>query len=174
MMYKRFTFVENYQNQGKSIFFFRLCIMNPSLILAPQLKPGEITGNGLPWFAKIATGDAMNEQIPNDSMSIIHCEDLAALNVLCAFPIIDVNDPEPPSGRFFGVNQSWSWEEILCAIKSRRPNYNMPPKKFEKQNPVTKFDNTRRDRLGLKKMKSLTQIMNETITYLEMKGVINR
>ena len=50
----------------------------------------------------------------------------------------------------------------------------MPPKKFEKQNPVTKFDNTRRDRLGLKKMKSLTQIMNETITYLEMKGVINR
>ena len=147
--------------------------MNPSLILAPQLKPGEISGNGLPWFAKIATGKAMTEQIPNDSMSIIHCEDLASLNVLCAFPKIDENNPEPPSGRYFGVNQSWSWEEILCAIKSRRPNYNMPPKKFDVQNPVTKFDNTRRDQLGLKTMKSITQIMDDTISFLEMKGVIN-
>ena len=147
--------------------------MNPSLILAPQLKPGEITGNGLPWFARITTGDAMNQQIPNDSMSIIHCEDLASLNVLCAFPKIDENNPEPPSGRYFGVNQSWSWEDILNAIKSRRPSYTMPPKNFEIQNPVTKFDNTRRDQLGLKTMKSLNEILDDTITYLEMKGVIN-
>ena len=147
--------------------------MNPSLILAPQLKPGEISGNGLPWFAKIATGKAMTEQIPNDSMSIIHCEDLASLNVLCAFPIKDDNNPDPPSGRYFGVNQSWPWEEILYAIKSRRPNYNMPPKKFDVQNPVTKFDNSRRDQLGLKSMKSVTEIMDDTISFLEMKGVIN-
>ena len=27
----------------------RLCIMNPSWILGPQLQPGDISGNGLPW-----------------------------------------------------------------------------------------------------------------------------
>ena len=40
----------------------RVCIMNPSWILGPQLQPGEITGNGLPWFAKITKGESMNEQ----------------------------------------------------------------------------------------------------------------
>ena len=40
----------------------RVCIMNPSWILGPQLQPGDITGNGLPWFAKIAKGESMKEQ----------------------------------------------------------------------------------------------------------------
>ena len=40
----------------------RVCIMNPSWILGPQLQPGDITGNGLPWFAKITRGESMNEQ----------------------------------------------------------------------------------------------------------------
>ena len=40
----------------------RVCIMNPSWILGPQLQPGDITGNGLPWFAKIAKSESMNEQ----------------------------------------------------------------------------------------------------------------
>ena len=150
----------------------RLCIMNPSLILAPQLKPGEITGNGLPWFARIVKGDAMNQQIPNDSMSIIHCEDLAKLSILAAFPKQSCDGLVLPSGRYFGVNQSWAWEEILLAIKSRRPDFNIPPKKFEKQNPVTKFDNTRRDSLGLGVMKDLSIILDDTITFLEEKGLI--
>ena len=150
----------------------RLCIMNPSLILAPQLKPGEITGNGLPWFARIVKGDAMNQQIPNDSMSIIHCEDLAKLNILAAFPNQTCDGLALPSGRYFGVNQSWAWEEILLAIKSRRPDFNIPPKKFEKQNPVTKFDNTRRDSLGIGVMKDLSIILDDTITFLEEKGSI--
>ena len=141
--------------------------MNPSLILAPQLKPGEITGNGLPWFAKIIRGEAINEQIPNDSMSIIHCDDLARLNILCGFPLIHETNPEPPSGRYFGVNQSWSWEDIFNSIKLRRPGFQMPPKKYENRNPVTKFDNTRRNKLGLKTMKSLSQILDDTISYLE-------
>ena len=141
--------------------------MNPSLILGPQLKPGEITGNGLPWFAKIIRGEAINEQTPNDSMSIIHCEDLAKLNILCGFPLIRETNPEPPSGRYFGVNQSWSWEEIFNSIKSRRPEFQVPPKKYENMNPITKFDNTRRDTLGLKTMKTLSQILDDTISYLE-------
>ena len=141
--------------------------MNPSLILAPQLKPGDITGNGLPFFARIIRGEIMNEQIPNDSMSIIHCEDLAKLNILCGFPVIEDTNQEPPSGRYFGVNQSWCWEDIFNSIKHRRPGFQLPPKKYEKLNPVTKFDNSRRDKLGLKEMKSLSEILEDTISYLE-------
>ena len=41
----------------------RLCIMNPSLILGPQLQPGPVSGNGLPWFSRIAKGETMNDQV---------------------------------------------------------------------------------------------------------------
>ena len=114
----------------------------------------------------------MKEQIPNDSMSIIHCEDLARLHILCAFPTLNNGDAELPSGRYFGVNQSWHWEEIFNAIKSRRRDFQIPPKKYETKNPVTKFDNTRRDKLGLMSMKSLPHILDDTITYLEKKALL--
>ena len=41
----------------------RLCIMNPSLILGPQLQPGPVSGNGLPWFSRIAKGETMSDQV---------------------------------------------------------------------------------------------------------------
>ena len=123
------------------------------------------------WFAKITKGQAITEQIPNDSMSIIHCSDLAKLNILCAFPKLN-NKNDLPSGRYFGVNQSWAWEDILQAVKERRPDYKMPPRKYENLNPVTQFDNTRRDSLGLGPMINLQQILDDTITYLEAKGLL--
>ena len=36
----------------------RLCIMNPNLILGPQLQPGGVAGKSLPWIAKILKGEA--------------------------------------------------------------------------------------------------------------------
>ena len=59
----------------------RLCIMNPNLILGAALKPGRVTGNSLPWVAKILRGESMNEKVPNDSMSIVDVRDLAMLHV---------------------------------------------------------------------------------------------
>eukprot|EP00929_Paragymnodinium_shiwhaense_P080811 TRINITY_DN4216_c0_g1_i1.p1 TRINITY_DN4216_c0_g1~~TRINITY_DN4216_c0_g1_i1.p1 ORF type:complete len:343 (-),score=74.03 TRINITY_DN4216_c0_g1_i1:151-1179(-) len=144
----------------------RLCILNPSLILSPQLKPGnEVTGNGLPWFAKIAKGEAMNEKIPDDSMSMIHTDDLAKLHVAC------MENPDA-SGRYFGVNQSWCWEDILLAVKARMPegSYTLPPKDFEgKGKPVTKFDNTRRDTLGVT-LRDIDFIVGDTLDYLKSAG----
>eukprot|EP00928_Gymnodinium_smaydae_P023404 TRINITY_DN19328_c0_g2_i1.p1 TRINITY_DN19328_c0_g2~~TRINITY_DN19328_c0_g2_i1.p1 ORF type:complete len:343 (-),score=76.76 TRINITY_DN19328_c0_g2_i1:114-1142(-) len=144
----------------------RLCILNPSLILAPQLKPGsEISGNGLPWFAKIAKGEAMNEKIPDDSMSMIHCDDLAALHVACM-------EKAEASGRYFGVNRSWCWEDILLAVQGYlgEANYKLPPKQFEgKGKPVTQFDNARRDSLGLK-LRDIDFIVGDTLDYLKRVG----
>jgi len=150
----------------------RLCILNPSLILGPQLKPGKVEGNGLPWFAKIVSGEAMSEQVPNDSMSIIHAGDLAKLAV-------GLLQNEDASGRYFGVYQSWPWDQILTAIKKLRPSYELPPKKFtnEEAKPVTVFDNARRDVIcqsaGIK-LRGLEDILSDTMDYLQTAGQIHQ
>jgi len=147
----------------------RLTIINPSLILGERLQPGELKGNGLPWFARIVKGEAMNKEIPNDSMSIISVSDLAMLHVAC------LNDPDA-SGRYFGVVQSWCWEDILSAIKKQIPNYQIPPKNFSESKPITQFDNSRRDALLLAafgeefKLKNLDEILQETLEYLKDSG----
>eukprot|EP00392_Amoebophrya_sp_AT5.2_P002573 g2578.t1 len=145
----------------------RLCIMNPSWILAPQLQPGDVAGNGLPWLAKICKGAAMSDQVPNDSMSIIHCEDLAKLHVACL-------ENEGATGRFFGVARSWAWEEILRCVEKIRgaDKYKMPPITYEELNPVTEFDLARRDSLGVEKIRGLEDILSDTIGYLEEKKLL--
>lgn len=147
----------------------RLCIINPSLILGARLEPGDLKGNGLPWFARIVKGEAMTKEIPNDSMSIISVSDLAMLHVACL-------EDKTASGRYFGVVQSWSWEDILSAVKNQVLGYQIPPKNFTESNHVTKFDNSRRDAL-LKaafgedfKLKNLDEILRETIDYLKDSG----
>jgi len=147
----------------------RLCIINPSLILGQRLEPGEIRGNGFPWFARIIKGDAMNKEMPNDSMSIISVTDLAMLHVACL-------ENSNASGRYFGVVQSWSWEDILTAVKNIVPDYKLPPKNFTEGNAVTKFDTSRRDSLlngafgSDFKLMGLEDILRETIEYLRDSG----
>eukprot|EP00092_Neocalanus_flemingeri_P023617 GFUD01025614.1.p1 GENE.GFUD01025614.1~~GFUD01025614.1.p1 ORF type:complete len:344 (-),score=111.90 GFUD01025614.1:127-1158(-) len=149
----------------------RLCIINPSLILGRRLQPGELKGNGLPWFARIIKGEAMTKEIPNDSMSIISVSDLALLHVACL-------EDTTASGRYFGVVQSWCWEDILSAVKKQVPEYQIPQKNFSDSKPVTKFDNSRRDALLLAafgeefKLKDLDAILEETIDYLKESGNI--
>jgi nucleoside-diphosphate-sugar epimerase len=149
----------------------RLCILNPSLILAPALKPGG-TSQALPWFGRIVRGEAMSAEVPNDSMSIIHCEDLARLHVACL-------ENKEACGRYFGVVQSWTWKDILeCIKKIRGDKYTMHPVKFTDPAPVTSFDFTRRDSLlkgaygdqcGLR---GLEEILRDTITWMETLGQV--
>ncbi|CAL4058719.1 unnamed protein product, partial [Meganyctiphanes norvegica] len=130
-----------------------------SIFSGPQLQPGSITGNGLPYFAKIVKGEFMAESIPNDSMSIIHVEDLAKLHIAAA-------ETATACGRYFGVNQSWHWEDIYASIKKEYAGFKIPPKKYTEKNPVTCFDNSRRDSLGVT-LKSLDYIFSSTLNFLK-------
>ena len=150
------------QEKGKTNV--RLCIMNPNGILGPQLQPGEISGNGLPGMARIIKGERMSEKIPNDSMSFIHVEDLALLHIACM-------ENSTASGRYFGVNRSWHWEDIFATIQQQYPAFKMPPKTYESQNPVTRFNNERRDSLGVS-LKPLEVIFGDTIKFLIEKGAL--
>eukprot|EP00472_Partenskyella_glossopodia_P007654 CAMPEP_0197539556 /NCGR_PEP_ID=MMETSP1318-20131121/63100_1 /TAXON_ID=552666 /ORGANISM="Partenskyella glossopodia, Strain RCC365" /LENGTH=356 /DNA_ID=CAMNT_0043098307 /DNA_START=48 /DNA_END=1118 /DNA_ORIENTATION=+ len=152
--------VDNKKAEGSP----RLCIMNPNLILGPQLHPGPISGNSLPWIVSILKGEKMNSEIPNDSMSIIDVRDLAALHVACA-------SDKTASGRYFGVNKSFPWEEILSGFEKAYPSYKKP-KRFEGRSAVpTQFDFSRRDSLGLK-LRSLDQTLADLVEFLSEKGSI--
>lgn len=141
----------------------RLCIMNPNLILGPQLQPGSIVGNSLPWICSILQGQSMNKGVPNDSMSIIDVRDLAALHVAAA-------ESPHASGRYFGVNRSWPWKDILEALAVAYPPYRskMPPMYEGAANIETMFDNTRRDSLGIK-LRSLEETVNDLVTFVQEK-----
>ena len=95
-------------------------------------------------------------------MSIIHVQDLALLHIACM-------EKESASGRYFGVSRSWAWEEILKALQGLHPAYKMPPKNYVALNPVTRFDNTRRDSLGIE-LRGLEDILGDTLGFLKKKG----
>ena len=97
-------------------------------------------------------------------MSIIHVQDLALLHIACM-------ETESASGRYFGVNRSWPWEEILKALQGLYPAYKMPPKNYETLNPVTQFDNTRRDTLGVE-LRGLDGIIGDTLSFVKEKGLL--
>ncbi|GBG34998.1 Dihydroflavonol 4-reductase [Hondaea fermentalgiana] len=142
----------------------RLCIVNPNLILGPQLDPGPVNGNSLPMFAKIYRGESMNEKVPNDSMSIIDVRDLASIFVACA-------ENTSATGRYFGVNRSFTWSDILDAIKHADSSYEKPPMFEEDPKTPTQFDFTRRDSLGVK-LRNLDETMADVIEYLKSKSKI--
>jgi len=140
----------------------RLSIVNPNLILGPQLKPGALSGNSLPWVLSILKGERMHEVIPNDSMSIIDVRDLAAFHVACA------ERPEA-SGRYFGVNRSFSWEEILTEFKAAYPAYAVPVRFDGPSKTPTQFDFARRDSLQVP-LRALSETVEDLVAFFKERG----
>ena len=71
-------------------------------------------------------------------MSIIDVRDLAALHVAAC-------ELESASGRYFGVNRSFPWSEILASLHAVYPAYTQPPLFEGAPNTATQFDHTRKD-----------------------------
>ena len=128
------------------------------------MQPGSVAGNSLPWMVKILRGEAMNKEVPNDSMSIIDVRDLAELHVACA-------ENEAASGRYFGVQRSWPWEEILTVFEEIYPKYKKPPRFKGEANLETLFDTTRRDSLGVR-MRPLKDTMSDVVAFMADRGHI--
>lgn len=145
----------------------RLCIMVPNLILGPQLDPGPIKGNSVPWICQILQKQRMSKSMPNDSMSIIDVRDLASLHVSCAL------NPSA-SGRYFGVNKSFPWKEILNTFKEVHEGYIPPPlneeEDYESKVP-TQFDHTRKNSLGVE-LRDLKTTLRDLVEYLKSKNAI--
>jgi len=146
----------------------RLVIMNPNLVLGPQLDPSDIKGNSLPWMVKILKKERMGEFVPNDSMSIIDVRDLATLHVAAA-------TDENASGRYFGVNRSFPWREILGAFGNVEGLGYMPPplkpgEDYDGKVP-TQFDHTRKESLGVT-LRSLEDTLGDLVAFFKSKGTL--
>eukprot|EP00948_MAST-09A_sp_MAST-9A-sp1_P003883 g3883.t1 len=144
----------------------RLVILNPNLILGPQLQPGSVKGNSLPWMKRIILGETMNETIPNDSMSIIDVRDLAALHVAAS-------EKTDAHGKYFGVDQSYPWKNILAAIQKAYPAYKMPAMFEGDSNTPTQFDHTRKKSLGVP-IRSLQETINGLLEFMIERGVLKK
>ena len=97
--------------------------------------------------------------MPNDSASLIHLQDLAKL-------FFAAYENPSASGRYFGVLESFHWNDIYKECQKLIPDMQMPEPISEEQVIPTQFDFKRRDSLGVK-IRDFPTIMRETIEWLK-------
>ncbi|MFW8634787.1 NAD-dependent epimerase/dehydratase family protein [Cribrihabitans pelagius] len=121
----------------------RLCVLLPSMMVAPALLTAHLEGHVLSFLAGLRGGrPGWHKTVPRGAMSLTSPEDLAAM-ALAAW-----RDPNA-SGRYFALSGSWSWQRIYQEIGAHVPPGGLPRPLSGVPEPPTRFDFTRRDSLGV-------------------------
>lgn len=138
----------------------RLSIIMPTGLYGPLVLPEHMNHGPHDWLQRLINGgEGQHRKIPNDSNSMIHLHDLAAL-FLAAY--------EDPSarGRYYGVYDSWRWQDIYAELQKILPHMKMPEPLTEPPLPPTGFDFTRRDSLGVV-IRDVPTLLRETIEWIQ-------
>ena len=69
------------------------------------------------------------------------------------------------------VNRSFPYEEILAAIKTAYPAYNMPPRFEGPANTPTQFDHTRKESLGIP-LRPLEETVADVVDFLQTRSAL--
>ncbi len=137
----------------------RLAILLPTGMFGPVNLPEQMETNPHVWLKRLIDGGPpRHEKTPNDSTSMIHLHDLAAL-FLAAY-----EDPTA-SGRYFGVRDSWHWQDIYAELQKTLPDMQMPAPIDGPPAPPTGFDFTRRDSLGVP-VRDIPTILRQTVDWI--------
>jgi len=140
----------------------RLCVLLPTGMFGPVILPEHMKRHPHAWLSSILNGDEPRfKKIPNDSSSMIHLHDLAAL-FLAAY------ENENASGRYFGVYDSWHWQDIFAELQKIVPNMKVPEPLDADPVAPTGFDFARRDSLGVP-VRDIPTILRETVEWIETK-----
>ena len=138
----------------------RLSIILPTGMFGPVVLPAHMDGNPHKWLHALIRGEgARHEKTPNDSSSMIHLEDLAEI-------FLRVYEDPDASGRYFGVYDSWPWQDIYAELQKILPDMKMPEPLSEPAVPATSFDFTRRDSLGVP-VRDIPTLLRDTIDWLK-------
>ncbi len=141
----------------------RVSILNPSLIAGPAFQKEPVAS--LRSFQAIIEKRRHAERVPNGSMSMIDVRDLAKLHV-------NALESDTAQGRYFGVKQSWHWQDILEAVQRAYPDYVVPPfPKGETPARATQFDLTRQNSLGVE-LRGLDEIVEGVVVELKRRAMI--
>ena len=92
----------------------------------------------------------------------VHVQDLAALFFAA------LENPQH-SGRYFGVYDSWHWQDIYAELEKLIPGLQAPAPLTEPPAAPTGFDFTRRDILGVP-LRDIPTILRETTEWLRAGG----
>jgi len=137
----------------------RLCVLLPTLMLGPMVLPGHGKEGFMDALARMLRGEVgRHAQTPNDSSSMAHIEDVAAL-FLAAY------ENPSASGRYFAVRESWHWNDIYRTLKEIEPSLKIPPPFEGAPAAPTGFDFTRRDSLGVK-MRDIPEILKDAVDWV--------
>jgi nucleoside-diphosphate-sugar epimerase len=136
----------------------RLCILLPTGMFGPMVLPKHGDEGFMGALKRMLQGDkGRHDQAPNDSTSMAHIEDVAAL-FLAAY------ENPTAEGRYFALRESWHWNDIYRTLQEIEPSLNVPP--LYEGEPVlpTGFDFTRRDSLGVK-MRDIPEILADAVAW---------
>ena len=138
----------------------RLSIILPTGMYGPVLLPGHMNGNPHIWLKSLINGEeGRHKKVPNDSTSMSHLHDLAAL-FLAAY-----ENPKS-SGRYYGVYDSWHWQDIYEELQKILPNMKIPDPITEPPVAPTRFDFSRRDSLGVV-MRDIPTLLRQTVEWIQ-------
>ena len=138
----------------------RLSIILPTGMFGSVILPEHMNRNPHRWLQSLIDGgEGLHRKIPNDSTSMIHLHDLADL-FLAAYEIPNA------SGRYFGVYDSWHWQDIYAELQKLLPGMKPPDPLTETPVPPTGFDFTRRDSLGVA-VRDIPTLLRETVEWIK-------
>lgn len=138
----------------------RLSIFMPTGMFGPVILPEQMENGPQSWLRTLVNGgEGPHKVVPNNSTSMIHLDDLAAL-FLAAYEKPDA------SGRYFGVYDSWHWQDVYADLNKILPDMKVPSPLTEPAVEATSFDFTRRDSLGVK-VRDIPTMLRDTIEWIK-------
>ena len=135
-----------------------LRILLPTLMLGPMVLPTHGAAGFMADLRRMLRGEPSRHEIaPNDSTSMAHIEDVAAL-FLAAY------ESPTAEGRFFAVRESWHWNDIYTTLGEIDPALRLPALHAGERAAPTRFDLTRRDSLGVK-MRDIPEVLADAVAW---------
>ena len=136
----------------------RLRILLPTLMLGPMVLPAHGEEGFMAALKRMLRGEkGRHEKTPNDSSSMAHIEDVAAL-FMAAY------ESPVAEGRYFAVRESWHWNDIYRTLGQLDPTLALPPLYEGTPAAPTGFDFARRDSLGVK-MRDIPEILADALAW---------
>ncbi len=137
----------------------RLVVFLPTLMLGPAVLPQHAESGFQGNIAKMMRGgEPRHNKVPNDSTSMIHVEDLANL-------FVTAYETPNARGRYFGVYDSWHYQDVYDEIARLLPDAKRPQPHTGARAEATGFDFARRDNLGVM-LRDIPTILRETVASL--------
>ena len=136
----------------------RVRILLPTMMIGPMVLPKHGDEGFMSHLKRMLQGEqGRHAKAPNDSSSMAHIEDVAAL-FMAAY------ESPTAEGRYYAVKASWHWNDIYRTLKEIEPSITVPPLYEGEQATPTGFDFTRRDSLGVP-MRDVPEVLADAVAW---------